>query len=397
MKHTLTINNKNKTEHIIHLDQHLPINIKPLPQHITYQIHNTPILTTTTKTLTKQTIKQILQKGKTITQPTHLIIIQNTKHNNTRLQTKTIKENPQLTIHQTTPKNLHNTLQQILKKHTPTTNKPVTTRKNTLYHNNTPIKTYKNKEYLTQIKEILNNNTTLTLQEAEYQAQKKYYQYISYDKTNQNYKITLNKKTHSTHKKLEHAIQERNLQKNNTKEKEEETLCQNNYTPLEPLPPTPWNNNIHNTKKEHNKYKTRQKTRHNNPDTINHLHKNTTDHTTILNIQKPNRNINTTKNTYTITRKRNKTEQQYYKTHDIYQARYIRDKLEQHNYDKTIIPYYEQQYQHDKKIYQESYNKKYQTIDYYQTTTTKLKQTTSTKEKYQRQQINKNTNTTRHQ
>ena len=396
MKHTIQVNKKNTTEHIIQLDQYLPINITKLPNNTAYKIHNTPIITTTTQTLKKQTIQTIRQKNKNITEEIILLIIENTTTNNIKLLVETIKENPLITIHQCKQDKITRILQQLLKTYTPETNKPVTTHDKTLYHDNTAIKTYKNKEYLQLIKEILNTNKELTLQQAEYQAQKTYYQYISYDKTNHNYKITINQKTYSTHKKLTNAIQERNIQTNKT-EPEEETLCQNNITTLEPLPPTPWNNRIHNIPQEHNKYKTRHKTRHNNPDTINIIHQRKTDPTTILKTQKPDRNLNITKNLYKIIRIRNKREQQYYETQDIYEARYIRDKLEQHSYDKTIIPYYEQQYKYDKKEYQQTYKKQYHTIDYYQNTTTKLKQTTGTKEKYQRQQINKNTNTTRHQ
>jgi len=54
MKHTITVNQENLTEHIIHLDQHLSITIQPLPRHIAYKIQDTPIITTTTKTLQKK-------------------------------------------------------------------------------------------------------------------------------------------------------------------------------------------------------------------------------------------------------------------------------------------------------------------------------------------------------
>ena len=65
MKHTITINNQNTTEHIIHLDtKQIPLTIKPLPHNQAYQIHNTPIHTTTTKTLNEQTIQEIRQKNK---------------------------------------------------------------------------------------------------------------------------------------------------------------------------------------------------------------------------------------------------------------------------------------------------------------------------------------------
>jgi len=386
MKHTITVNQENLTEHIIHLDQHLPITIQPLPGHVAYKIQDTPIITTTTKTLQKETINTLLQKAKQITTSTHLIIIENKPNENLKLQTKIIKENPQITIHHTTPENLTQTLQELLTNMTPQTEQPVTTKGYTLYHDNTPIKTYKNKEYLTIIQTILNTKPQLTLQQAEYEAQKQYYKYISYDKHNHLYKLTLNKKTNSTHTKLTNAIQEKNTQTNTT-EQEEETLCQNTDTPLEPLPPTPWNNTQHHIPREHTKYQTKKKTTHNNPDTITHLHKKQTPRTTILNTQKPDRNITQTKNTYTIQKKQDKKLDNYYKTHNQTQARYIRDKLEQHNYNKTIIPTYEQQYKQEKEQYKQTLTKKYQTIDYYLKTTTKLYQNNTIKETYQQQRL----------
>ena len=219
MKHTIHVNNKNLAEHIIHLDQHLPINIKPLPHTIAYKIQDTPIITTTTQTLQKETITSLRQKSKQITTPTHLIIIKNGYDYNIKLQTGIIQENPQITIHHTTPENMIQTLHEILTQLTPQTEKPVTTNKHTLYHNNTPIKTYQNKEYLQHIQTILNTNPLLTLQEAEYQAQKQYYKHISYDKTNHLYKLTLNQKTTSTHTKLTNAIQEKNTQTTQNKKK----------------------------------------------------------------------------------------------------------------------------------------------------------------------------------
>lgn len=93
MKHTIQVNNTNTTEHIIHLDQHLPINIKQLPNTVAYQIQNTPILTTTTQTLEKTHTNTIRQKNKTITTQTILIIIQNT-NKLPNLQINTITENP---------------------------------------------------------------------------------------------------------------------------------------------------------------------------------------------------------------------------------------------------------------------------------------------------------------
>ena len=100
MKHTIQVNNKNQAEHIIHLDQHLPINIKPLPRHIAYQIQDTPLITTTTSTLQKETIKSILQKIKHITIPTHLIIIQNGHNENLKLQTRNTDKTTKSTTRQ---------------------------------------------------------------------------------------------------------------------------------------------------------------------------------------------------------------------------------------------------------------------------------------------------------
>ena len=409
MKHTLTINNKNKTEHIIHLDQkQIPLTIKQLPKNTAYQIQNTPILTTTTQTLHKQNPRTIRQKNKQITQPTLLIIIQNTITIPTT-QIKTIQEHPQIKTHMTTKENLHITLKQIINNNTPPTNKKTTIQENkkryTLYHDTTPIKTYKNQEYTKHITKILNTQPQLTLQEAEYQAQKKYYKHISYDKTNQTYKITLQQKTISTHKKLRHAIEERNIQ-TQKQEPEEETLCQTTPTPIQPLPPTPWNNKLHHTRKEHNKYLTNntQKTKHYNPDTTTHIQNKKTKQTTILNTQKPNRNITKTKNTYTIIKKQDKKLNKYYQTNNKTLARYIRDKLEENQYDTTRIKQYKQQYKHDKKEYKQIYQAKHDIIDYYQNTSTRLTQTDNIKEEYQTRQIQKTrktntrtSTTTRHQ
>lgn len=292
MKHTLTVNQQNTPEHIIHLDyQQLPLNVKPLPKTVAYQIQDTTIHVTTTQTLQNQTLQQIRQKNKHLLQKTILIIIKNTKHT-PKLQIQTIQENPQITTHTTTQEQLPQLLKQLIQENTPQQNKAVTIQENpdktyTLQHDKTPIKTYHNREYTTIIQKTLTQHPTMTLQEAEYQAQRQYYKHISYDKTNQTYKITLNEKTHSIHKKLQHAIQERNLQ-TNRQEPEEETLCQNNHIPLEPLPPTPWNNTITQTRREHNKYQTKkrkkqhntQQPRHNNTHTNKkHEHHKHTKHT----------------------------------------------------------------------------------------------------------------------
>ena len=385
MIHTIQVNKTNKTEHIIHLDQHLPINIKPLPGNIAYKIQDTPIHTTTTKTLQENTIQQIRQKNKHIRHKTILIIIQNTKHTpKTRIET--IKENPLITIHHTTPEKLTQTLQQILQTQTPPTNKPIHTKNNTLYHDNKAIKTYKNNEYLQYIQQTLTQKPTQTLQQAEYQAQRQYYKHISYDKTNHNYKLTLNQKTISNHKKLTHALQEKQLQLTR-QEQDEETLCHTNNTKTTTLPPTPWNNPLHNMKKDHQKYLTQHQTYHNNPDTTTHIQQHNTPRQTILNTQKPDRNIKKHKNTYQITRTQDKKTNTYHTTKDKNQARYIRDQLEQNQYNKEEIPQYKQQYNYNKKEYQQQYKNKYKIIDYYKNTKTKLTTKTDIKDQYQQQQI----------
>lgn len=385
MIHTIQVNKTNKTEHIIHLDQHLPINIKTLPPNVAYKIQDTPIHTTTTQTLQENTLQQIRQKNKHIRQKTILIIIQNTKHTpKTRIQT--IKENPLITIHHTTPEKLTQTLQKLLQTQTPTTNKPIHTKNNTLYHDNKAIKIYKNNEYLQYIQQTLTQKPTQTLQQAEYQAQKTYYKHITYDKTNHNYKLTLKQKTISNHKKLTHALQEKQLQLTR-QEQDEETLCHTNNTKTTTLPPTPWNNPLHNMKKDHQKYLTQHQTYHNNPDTITHLHQNNTPRQTILNTQKPDRNITQIKNTYHIIKTKNKKTTTYHTTKDKNEARYIRDQLEQNNYKQKDITHYQIRYQYNKKEYQTKYNNKYHIIDYYQQTTPKLTTHPDTKEEYQQQQI----------
>lgn len=92
----------------------------------------------------------------------------------------------------TTPQKLTTTLQTILKNQTPKTTDPLTIKQDTLYHNNTPIYTHKNREYLQLIKQTLQENPNHTLQTAQHKAQQKYYKHITYDKTNQIYKITVN-------------------------------------------------------------------------------------------------------------------------------------------------------------------------------------------------------------
>jgi len=397
MKHTITINNKNTSEHIIHLDvEKVPLTIKPLPHNTAYQLQNTPILTTTTKTLNKQTIQQIRQKNKHILQKTILIIIKNTtKTPKTKIET--IQENPMISIHTTTQEKLPTTLKQIIQTNTPTTTQPITIQDNknqtyTLQHDNKPIKTYHNKQYTTLIQKTLTNNPEQTLQQAEYQAQRQYYKHITYDKTNHNYKLTLNNKTKSIHKKLQHAIQERNLQTQKTGQ-DEETLCQKTDTTPQPLPPTPWNNPQHHIKKDHHKYLTQHQTYHNNPDTTTHIHTKNTPRQTIQNIQKPDRNITQIKNTYQIIKTKNKKTTTYHTTKDKNEARYIRDQLEQNNYKQKDITHYQIRYQYNKKEYQT----KYHIIDYYQKTTTKLTTQKNIKEEYQQYLLQQHNRTTKHQ
>lgn len=117
--------------------------------------------------------------------------------------------------------------------------------------------------------------------------------------------------------------------------------------------------------------------------------------TSILNTQKPDRNINKIKNTYHITKKTRHQNKTHHKTHDKNQARYIRDKLEQHQYNLTPrqIREYQNKYQHQKHKYQQIYTRKHKIIDYYQQTTPKLKQKQTTKEEYQKHQVQQNNRT----
>ena len=146
-----TINTKNTPEHIIHLDQQkIPLTIKPLPPHTAYTIQNKAILLTTTQTLQHHSPQRIRQKNKKIRQKTYLIIIKNTKTIPITI-IETIKEHPLIKTYTTTKEKLTTLLKQIIQENTPPTNKKTAIRENkkgyTLYHDNTPIKTYKNKEY----------------------------------------------------------------------------------------------------------------------------------------------------------------------------------------------------------------------------------------------------------
>lgn len=393
MKHTITINQENNIAHIIHLDQeNLPIIIKKLPKTVAYIIQNKPILTTTTKTLKNLTIKEIRQKNKTITKPTHLIIIKNTKENQ-HLKTETIRENPQITIHESTPKTIHKTLQEIYEKLTPKKETPNILNETKLNQKHGKIKSYQNTEYAQIIIKKLNNNPELTLQEAEYQAQKQYYRHISFDKTNKTYKLTINRKTINRYHKLTHALQEKQIRTENT-DHEEETLCQNQENNTQPLPPTPWNNTMHQLYKNHNKYTTTKhenSPKYNNPDVATYTKQKKVNHTQIRNIQKPQRNISQKKNLYHITKQKQKQQKTYYKTHEKMLAMYIRDKLEENNYQlrSSEITEYEKQYITEKEEYTKQYKELYMTLDYYKLETTKIKQKQTYKEQYQLEQIKK--------
>ena len=139
--------------------------------------------------------------------------------------------------------------------------------------------------------------------------------------------------------------------------------------------------------REHGKYQTTKKTLHNNPDTITHIEKQETPRQTILNAQKPDRNIIKKTNTYNITRQNNNTRKTLYQAHDKNKIRYIRDKLEENQYDTRLIPQYETQYTIDKDKYQKSIQQQYKIIDYYKNTATKLTRKHDTKEEYQTRQI----------
>ena len=391
MKHTITINQENNPSHIIHLDQKkIPITIKKLPKTIAYQIQNIPILTTTTKTLKNMTITQIRQKNKTITRPTHIIIIENTKTKE-QLKIETIKENPQITPHRSTSEELHETLKEIQKTLKPEQETQIKLKDTVLYQKDRKIKEYRNSGYAQIILQKINNNPELTLQEAEYQAQKEYYKHISFDKTNQTYKLTLNKKTINRYRKLTHALQEKHIRTKN-KDTEEETLCQNQEDNTQPLPPQPWNNTIHQLYKNHNKYTTTKHEntpKYNNPDVATLTLQRKINHTMIRNIQKPLRNIPLKKNTYHITKQKDKKQKTYYKTSEKILAMYIRDRLEENNYQlkDTAITEYEKQYTSEKEEYERQHQEQYEIVDYYKIRKTKLIHKQSYKEQYQLKQL----------
>ena len=396
MKHTITINQENNPSHIIHLDQKkIPLTIRKLAKTVAYQIQDTPIVTTTTETLKNLTITEIRQKNKTITKPTHIIILENTKERQ-HLKIETIKENPLITVHETSPPRLHETIKEIHNMLTPPTETPVTLKNNILYHENRKIKTYDNTEYAQTITKKLNHNPELTLQEAEYQAQKEYYKHISFDKINQTYKLTINRKTINRYRKLTHALQEKRIRTDNT-DYEEETLCQNQENNTQPLPPKPWNNTIHQLYKNHNKYTTTKHentAKYNNPDVATVIKQRKINHTWIRNIQKPLRNITQNKNTYHITKQKDKKQKTYYKTKEKLLAMYIRDRLEENNYQLTAaeIIEHEKQYTLKKEEYERQIMEQYRVIDYYQEQKTKLVHKNSFKEVYQILELKKKKN-----
>ena len=393
MKHTITINQENNPSHIIHLDQKkIPITIKKLPKTVAYQIQNIPILTTTTKTLKNMTITQIRQKNKTITRPTHIIIIENTKTKE-QLKIETIKENPQITPHRSTSEELHETLKEIQKTLKPEQETQIKLKDTVLYQKDRKIKEYRNSRYAQIILQKINNNTKLTLQEAEYQAQKEYYKHISFDKTNLTYKLTLNRKTINRYRKLTHALHEKHIRTNNT-DTEEETLCQSIENNTQPLPPRPWNNQLHKLYKNHNKYATTKHEntpKYNNPDVTTLTKKGKINHTMIRNIQKPLRNIIQKNKMYQITKQNKKKHKTYYKTNKKTLAMYIRDKMEENSYRLTSneITEYEKQYLKEKEKYKRQHHEQYKIIDYYRIQTVKLKQKVTYKEQYQMERLKK--------
>ncbi|MDO5825849.1 MAG: hypothetical protein Q4Q22_05675, partial [Methanosphaera sp.] len=80
--------------------------------------------------------------------------------------------------------------------------------------------------------------------------------------------------------------------------------------------------------REHGKYQTTKKTLHNNPDTITRIEKQEIPRQTILNAQKPDRNIHKKRNIHQIIRQNNNTRKTLYHAHDKNKAGNIRDKLE---------------------------------------------------------------------
>ncbi|MBE6493924.1 MAG: hypothetical protein E7Z84_04870 [Methanosphaera stadtmanae] len=66
---------------------------------------------------------------------------------------------------------------------------------------------------------------------------------------------------------------------------------------------------------------------------------------TILNLYKPDRNIIKYNGKYEIVHTSNKKRQVYYKTSDLIKARYIRNKLEEKSWNKSIIKEYEKIYE----------------------------------------------------
>lgn len=220
---------------------------------------------------------------------------------------------------------------------------------------------YFNYKYTRIIRKILPyHEKNPDIKQAEFQAQKEFYKYIHYEKEYKTYKVIINMKTVARHKNLVNALQERDIYLL-ADDYDEETMCNiipPNYD--EPLPPTPWktiteyiynktinDKTIYIIQKQSKNRKVRIKPVYNKQLAL-HLQKKLKEKNwneeyvkkTQQKLKKPNRNIKKLNNTYYIYHKNRK----YYSSKNLYKVRFIRDHLEENNWDEKEIKKYLKKY-----------------------------------------------------
>ena len=249
---------------------------------------------------------------------------------------------------------------------------------------------YENMKYAQLIQEILPYyDKNVNIEQVEEYARKKYYQYINQDKKGR-WRLTIKKRTICRERKLEHILQERDIHLE-TEESDEEALCNTDtYHYDEPHPPLPKKENFtRSTSNNKQTYRIQKNTKnltirigpYDNEHITRHIHeiltmtnwnKKTVDYikTITRTIQQSNRNIRKYKDKYIIIHKN----ERYYTTIDKYMAKYVRDVLEKHDWDKNVIVNAEKEYYTNKnKINQEIYRNN---MDYIRDTKPKLQQNT---------------------
>ena len=231
--------------------------------------------------------------------------------------------------------------------------------------------TYNNKKYAELLVKILpyyEDNINLKL--VQDYASKEFYKYISLEKTGR-YRIRVNNINTSRCRTIRDALEERDLLlrcKDLTEDDDiDELLCNmdtgsnNEYEGKLPIPP--WKKEQTNINMKNRGYylvKVKDKkiiigsfkTEFVSRRVLEYLNNHMWDEksvekikNTMLNLYKPDRNIIKYNGNYEIVHISNKKRQVYYKTNDLIKARYIRNKLEEKSWNKSIIKQYEKIYE----------------------------------------------------